>query len=201
MAEDPKDKDKPIKYRALKKAVRTKGMQPGEEAVLKRVMANRDVSRAEAIKIARRRTAKGLNVGRVQGPKGPKIKTRKPPSADASGGRGTNDPTPTKGDLAIPQSILDDIRNGKGLRKKGAPAQGGYNPLPTNGPRAQSKGAGYEKGIYLYQKPPRKDKAPNTEVGPRAKPKGAPAQPAYDPLSGKPGGSGMGGGRRTKGRF
>ncbi len=122
MADDPK----PMKYRALKKAVRTKGMQPGEDAVLKRIEANRDVSRSEAIAIAKRRTAKGLNTGRIKGPRGAGPNARKNAGTkpqrtskpkDPAKGKGTNDPTPKgeaevtffpkpKPDLAIPRNLM-----------------------------------------------------------------------------------------------
>ena len=62
---------KPVKpsYRQFKNALNTPGMQPGEADALKRIQKNRGVNAKGAMRIAKRRTAKGLPTARIQ-PKG-----------------------------------------------------------------------------------------------------------------------------------
>lgn len=53
-------------YKQFKNALNTPGMQAGEAEALKRIQKNRGVNAKEAVRIAKRRTAKGLPTARLQ---------------------------------------------------------------------------------------------------------------------------------------
>ena len=65
----------PVKsYGKLKKAFATPGMQPGERDAIANIAKRRGVTAAEARKIGRMRTSKGLTTAGVAGPKGVSLK-------------------------------------------------------------------------------------------------------------------------------
>lgn len=58
------------RYKDLKKAFHTPGMQPGEKEAISAIAKHRGVSRSEAKMIGAKRTARGLTTAGISGPNG-----------------------------------------------------------------------------------------------------------------------------------
>lgn len=159
------------KYGAMKKAFATPGMQDGEKDAVAAIAKNRGVSMKKAAAIGKRRTAKGLNTAGVKGPKGMGPHDRKVAKGDArykdrrrggdaSGGRGTNDPTPAPAARTKAAVQYPELMNAVGWQQR---TSGKFTNISASAPRTGGTKATAGPGSSTKQGP--KPAAPKTVTG------------------------------------
>lgn len=135
----PTEPNPAARYKAMKKAFQTPGIQPGENDWIKAIAKHRGVSRAEARAIGKKRTARGYNTAGINGPKGLAVKEpmRKPVA----------DPSPIK---QVPTKSAPESTPMPKIPNPGTPVGSSSMPKPKR-PRGSgaSGGSGAGKGRRL----------------------------------------------------